>query len=145
MALADAVESPPDVCHRFATAISRGQLDAAVRCLTRDVCLITPDATAIHGRLAVRQVIAQLIERRARVEVRLAGLLIADDVALAHETWLIHSEPAGLEEFVQPTSPTSVLRLVEGGWKLAITAPWGLRGGSLLQGRPGFRQMSQGA
>jgi ketosteroid isomerase-like protein len=127
MAVADTVESPADVCHRFASAISRGRLDAAVRCLTRDACLVTPDGTAMHGREAIAGVLAQLIDARAEVAVEVTAVLRAGDVALAHERWQIRS--GGSEgEFVRSTRPTLVLRQVESRWKLAVAAPWGWGG-----------------
>ncbi|MGN6254354.1 MAG: YybH family protein [Solirubrobacterales bacterium] len=127
MTLADPVESPPDVCHRFATAISRGRLDVALRCLTRDACLVTPDGTAMHGREAIGGVLAQLIAARVEVSIEVAAMLRAGDVALAHERWRIRSH--GVEqEFVRSTRPTLVLRQVESRWKLAVAAPWGWGG-----------------
>lgn len=127
MAVADKVESPTDVCHRFTSAISRGRLDAAVRCLTRDACLVTPDATAIHGREAIAGVLAQLIDARAEVSVDVTAVLRAGDVALAHERWRIRSGGSE-QEFVRSTQPTLVLHRVESRWKLAVAAPWGWGG-----------------
>jgi len=124
MTLANAVASPRDACRRFAAAISRGRLDVAVACLTRDACLVTPDGTAVHGREAIAGVLAQLIDARAEVSIELAAVLAAGDVALAHEHWQISSGSPGAE-LVRSTRPTLVLRRVESQWKLAVAAPWG--------------------
>jgi ketosteroid isomerase-like protein len=124
MTLVSSAQSPHDVCRRFATAISRGRLDAAIACFSRDACLVTPDGTAVHGREAIAGVLAQLIDARAEVSMDVAAVLTAGDVALAHEHWRISSGGSGAE-FVRSTRPTLVLRRLESRWKLAVAAPWG--------------------
>lgn len=124
MTLANPVQAPHDVCRRFAAAISRGRLDAAIACFTRDACLVTPDGTAVHGRDGIASILTQLIDARVEVSIEVAAVLRAGDVALAHERWQIR--PRGAEaEFVTSTRPTLVLRRVESRWKLAVAAPWG--------------------
>jgi ketosteroid isomerase-like protein len=107
----------------LAKAIGAGDLDAAAACFARDACLVTPDSTAVHGRSAIRTILAQLIEARAEVDIELAGVLAAGDIALAHERWRIGS--GGGASFAQTSHPTLVLRRFGEEWKLAIAAPWG--------------------
>lgn len=120
-----AAASPRLACRALARALSAGNLDAAAACFAPDACLITPDATAMHGKAAIRALLAQLIEARAEVAIELAGVLAAGDVALAHERWTIRSGGAGGSRFAQSSYPTLVLRRVGEEWKLAIAAPWG--------------------
>jgi hypothetical protein len=65
--------SPPArrgaTCLCLPELLSAGDLEGATACFARDACLLTQDATAIHSRERIRPVLAQLIARRARIEV----------------------------------------------------------------------------
>lgn len=110
----------------FARALSVGDLEGATACFARDGCLITPDATAVHGRERIRSLLAQLVARRTEIEVELSYVIGAGEVVLASERWRVCSG-AGAEapRIEQTLNPTLVLRQIEGEWKLAIAAPWG--------------------
>lgn len=102
-------------------------MDAAATCFARDGCLITPDATAIHGRESIRRVLAQMVVRRTEIEVELSTAIGAGEVVLVHQRWRIRTgEPAG-DRFEQIANAIMILRRVEGTWKLSIAAPWGYR------------------
>lgn len=118
---------PSKACLAFPQAVSAGDLDAAATCFARDGCLITPDATAIHGRESIRRVLAQMVVRRTEIEVELSTAIGAGEVVLVHQRWRIRSgEPAG-DRFEQIANAIMILRRVEGTWKLSIAAPWGYR------------------
>jgi ketosteroid isomerase-like protein len=118
---------PEQSTRAFTDAINQGDLRAAAHCFALDACLTTPDATTIRGRDEIRPIIAQLIARGSRIEVQARSILVAGEVALASERWAIRSAGAEGAVFEQRSSPTLVLRLVEGAWKLAIAPLWGLR------------------
>lgn len=127
MKLADApTESPRIVrgCLPLVQSLSLGDLDAATACFARDGCLITPDATAIHGRQRIRPVLAQLIASRTEIKVEHSNVLSAGDVVLVHERWRMRSGADETQRIEQTLNPTLVLRLIEGDWKLVIAAPW---------------------
>ncbi len=111
-------------------ALVAGDLESASACFARDGCLITPDATAIHGRDRIRPILAQLIAQRIDVAVEISHVVGGGEVRLVRERWRIQT---GGEEarFVQVLHPTLILRRVESEWKLAIAAPWGWAGGRL--------------
>jgi ketosteroid isomerase-like protein len=111
-------------------ALGAGDLESATACFARDGCLITPDATAVHGRDRIRPVLAQLIAQRIDVAVELSHVVGGGEVRLVRERWRIHAG-AGSGRFSQILHPTLVLRRVEAEWKLAIAAPWGWAGGPL--------------
>ncbi|HEY5942885.1 MAG TPA: nuclear transport factor 2 family protein [Solirubrobacterales bacterium] len=118
---------PGKACLAFPRAVSAGELDAAASCFARDGCLITPDATAIHGRESIRRVLAQMIVRQTEIEVELSTAVSAGEVVLIHQRWKILSgEPAG-GRFEQSADATLILRQLEATWKLSIAAPWGYR------------------
>ena len=120
------LEAPGDVRERLglARALSDGDLGAALACFAREACLITPDATAIHGRDRIGPVLAQLIASGIEVEVESSTVVAGDGVVLACERWLVRSGVAS-SRFARTIHPTLVMRQVEGSWKLAIAAPWG--------------------
>lgn len=111
-------------------ALAAGDLESAAACFARDGCLITPDATAVHGREWIRPVLAQLIAQRIEVAVELSQVVSGGDVRLVRERWKVRT---GVESarFVQILHPTLVLRRIDSDWKLAIAAPWGWGGGRL--------------
>jgi ketosteroid isomerase-like protein len=114
--------SPRLACQALKRALCEGDLEAAISCFSPDACLVAPDGTEVHGTAAIRSRLAGLIESRAEVEIELAGVLSAGDIALAHERWSFRSEGEG---FGHAPHPTLVLRCVGAEWKLAIAAPWG--------------------
>jgi ketosteroid isomerase-like protein len=114
--------SPRLACAALKRALCEGDLDAAAACFAPDACLIAPEGTEVHGEAAIRARLAGLIEGRAEVEIELAGVLAAGDIALAHERWSFHPEGEGL---AHAPHPTLVLRRLGAEWKLAIAAPWG--------------------
>jgi ketosteroid isomerase-like protein len=119
-------------CLSFTELLSTGQLEAATACFARDACLLTQDATAIHSRERIRPLLAQLIARRAKVDVELSSVLVAGDVALAREQWTIQIDGVEGSRFEQTSRPTHILNRIEGDWKLALVAPWGCGAEHLL-------------
>lgn len=113
-------------CLSFVRALSTGDLEGATACFARDACLITPDATVVHGRERIRALLAQLVARRTEIKVELSTVIGGGDVILASERWRVRSGAGGEAPRVeQVLDSTLVLRQVEGEWKLAIAAPWG--------------------
>jgi ketosteroid isomerase-like protein len=115
---------PQDSTLAFTDSISRGNLDAATNCFTKDACLLTPDATTIRGREEIRPILHQLIVIGARIEVQESSIVRAGEVALASERWAFASGDAEGAPFARTLSPTLVMRRVEGVWKLAVAMPW---------------------
>ena len=120
-----AKSEPAESLHSFVAAVGTGDLLAAARCFTRDSCVITADGTAIHGREEVSKILSQLIACRTRIEVGQVAVRRAGQVALAKATWTMRRDGPGENEFSQASESTTVLREVEGCWRLAILAPWG--------------------
>lgn len=116
--------SPTGTCVSFARALSGGDLDQAAAWFARDACLITPDATAIHGRERIRAVLAQMVARGTEIRVELSSTVGAGEVILAHQRWRVRA--GNREARIQQTlNAVLILRQIEGIWKLSIAAPWG--------------------
>lgn len=113
----------------FLVALNAGHAQQAAACFARDGCLVTPDATAVSGRGAIAGLLAQLIDRNTKIEVRHSDSLCAGEAAIASERWRIQSGHTPKDAFTQEAKATLVLRAIEGEWKLSILAPWGWGGG----------------
>jgi ketosteroid isomerase-like protein len=123
------VAAPPTriACLALPKLIGSGNLDAATGCFTRDACLLTPDATAIHDREHIRPLLAQLISRRVRIEVEQSNVLVAGDVAYVRELWQV-SAHAGGSRYEHSCDPSLVLKRIEESWKISIATLWGWGG-----------------
>ncbi|HEY5943212.1 MAG TPA: DUF4440 domain-containing protein [Solirubrobacterales bacterium] len=119
--------SPYESTRAFADSISRGDLDSATSCFAKDACLLTPDSTVIRGREEIRPILRQMIASGSRIEVQESSVVLAGEVALGSERWVVTSAGSDGELFSRTLTPTMVMREVEGVWKLAVAMPWGRR------------------
>jgi ketosteroid isomerase-like protein len=126
-ALAEA-SHPRSTCLLFPALLNTAKLDGALACFGKEACLLTQDATAIHGRERIRPILAQLIARRAQIIVEMSNVLVAGDVAMAREHWRIGIDGVEGARFEQSCDPGLILHRIEGLWKLALLAPWGWGG-----------------
>jgi uncharacterized protein (TIGR02246 family) len=116
--------SPRESTRALAESISRGDLEGAARCFARDACLVTPDATVVRGREEIRPILRQLIASRSQIEVQESSVVLAGEVALGTERWVVTTPGSEGRSFTRSLTPTMVLRRLEGVWKLAVASPW---------------------
>lgn len=116
---------PRSTCLLFTALINTGKLDGATACFGREACLLTQDATAVHGRERIRPLLSQLIARRAQIAVEMSNILVAGDIAFGRERWAIGIDGVEGARFNQSCDTDLVLHRIEGLWKLALLAPWG--------------------
>jgi ketosteroid isomerase-like protein len=117
------VAGPEAVVRAFSSALRAGDLESASDYMAKDSCLVTPDATIVSGRGAIRGILAQLIAQRPEISIEPGTVLTAGDIAFVAQRWRLRLE-ASSPPYVQDVNPILVLRREEGDWKLAITAPW---------------------
>jgi ketosteroid isomerase-like protein len=115
-------------CLALPKLIGAGKLEGATRCFARDACLLTPDATAIHGREHIRPLLAQLIARHIQIGVEQSNVLVAGDVAYARELWQVSAQGATGSRYEHSCDPSLVLKRIEGSWKISIATLWGWGG-----------------
>jgi ketosteroid isomerase-like protein len=118
---------PDSALVSFTAALTRGDLQGASACFTREGCLITPDHTSVYGREDIAGVLAQLIAARTEIEIDRVVVRQAGEVALASGRVTMRSDGPEGTRFAQTCDPTMVIQKVEGTWKLAVIAPWGSR------------------
>ncbi|MGN6585961.1 MAG: YybH family protein [Solirubrobacterales bacterium] len=116
--------SPQESTRALAESISRGDLDGAARCFAKDACLVIPDATAVKGRDEIRPILRQLIASGSQIEVQESSVVLAGEVALGTERWVVTTPGSEGRSFTRSLTPTMVLRRLEGVWKLAVAIPW---------------------
>lgn len=128
--------TPRFACEELAAALNHADLEAALACFAPGACLVAADGSSATGEAALRPRLWELIANGAQVQIELFGVLVAEDLALAHERWTIsYGGQNGKRASRSPQSsqPTLVMRLIAGEWKLAIAAPWGAPASKPLQ------------
>lgn len=116
--------TPVETVRAFASALGRGDLEAAISCFAADSCFVTPDSTAVGGRGAIRGVLAQLISQRTKITIESSSSLFAGDIVFINQHWRIRVGGSPEAVYTRAVNPVLVLRRDEGNWKLAIAAPW---------------------
>lgn len=124
MAVITGARTPRESTRALAASISRGDLDSAARCFAKDACLLTPDATAVRGREEIKPILHQLIVTGSQIEVQDSSIVLAGEVALGSERWIVTSVGSEGSPFMRTLTPTVVLRQIEEVWKLAVAMPW---------------------
>lgn len=118
--------TPRLACEALCRAINTADREAALRCFAIGAGLVGPDGSISQGEAALRARLGALISAGAQVSVELRGVLVAGDLAFAHERWRISYAGKADRAAANAPGPTLVLRMIAGEWKLAIAAPWGL-------------------
>ena len=126
-AVREGARTPGESTRALASSITRGDLEGATSCFAKDACLLTPDATVVRGRGEIKPILHQLIVARSQIEVQESSIVLAGEVALGTERWVISSAGSEGAPFTRALTPTVVLRQLEGIWKLAVAMPWGRR------------------
>ena len=127
MAVIAGARTPRESTRALAASISCGDLDSAAHCFTKDACLLTPDATAVRGREEIKPILHQLIVAGSQIEVQDSSIVLAGEVALGHERWVVTSAGSEGSSFTRTLTPTVVLRQIEDIWKVAVATPWARR------------------
>lgn len=121
----------------LAEALNRGDVEAAAECFCADARLVTPDATAVHGREGIRLLLVQLVAVQTRIRVERSEAAYGFGSAVVTERWSVTSRGAEGRELRRTLEPLLVLRLVDERWKLAIAEPWRPSGKLIPPGRSG--------
>ncbi len=124
MAVIASARTPRESTRALAASISRGDLDGAAHCFAKDACLLTPDATAVRGREEIKPILHQLIVAGSQIEVQDSSIVLAGEVALGSERWVVTSAGSEGSPFTRTLTPTVVLRQIEEVWKVAVAMPW---------------------
>jgi uncharacterized protein (TIGR02246 family) len=120
-------DSPAALSAAFATAINARDIEAALALWIEDAAILRPDGQAVRGREAIGEALHALVDSGASVEVDVAELYAAGDVAVAVGTLTIKGTDAKGASYAQRSQSVVIYsRGADGDWRLAIDAPWGL-------------------
>ncbi|MBA3807676.1 MAG: SgcJ/EcaC family oxidoreductase [Solirubrobacterales bacterium] len=120
-------DSPAALSAAFAAAVNARDIDAALALWIEDAAIVSPDGQSIRGREAIGAALHALVENDASVEIDVAELYAAGDVALAVGSLTINGADAeGTPYSQQSQSLVIYARGADGAWRVAIDAPWGL-------------------
>jgi uncharacterized protein (TIGR02246 family) len=115
--------SPHEVSYQFADAINRGDLHAALALWAPGAAIVAADGGSVQGSEAIASVLGALIEHRTAVTIEVGSVYEAGAAAVATGTLTM----TALDGSSQRSRAVVVYeRAPDGGWRLAIDAPWGL-------------------
>lgn len=115
---------PQEVTRAFAEALNAAELDRAASLFAEDGCIVTPDATAVHGRGGVRAILAQLTASHVRLQIAQGNIYVAGSRALCSERWTFTYARKDARPFTRVSNSTVLLRCSGRVWQLSIVAPW---------------------
>jgi uncharacterized protein (TIGR02246 family) len=123
------VDTPADLLAAFLAAVNARDLDAAVGLWREDAVIVQPDGQPLRGREAVADALRALIDGGVELQTEVASIIEAGDVALVSGT-LTLGIPNGDGPYGRFTNRSSSVviykREPDGGWRIALDAPWGL-------------------
>lgn len=124
---AEAGVTPESVSRAFAEGISALDLEAAGACLAAEACLLTPEGTEVRGRAEAREALAQLTAIHSLIRAEAGRVLISGEMAVAAQRWKVSTRSSARDAAEQQDlSVMLVLKQGEGGWQVAVVAPWGM-------------------
>lgn len=119
--------SPQEVSAEFAEALEVGDLPAALELWHEDALMLRPDGQSIRGREAIAAALSALIANDVAVDIALAGVFAAGEVAVGVGTLTVSGEPPDGPAFSQRSQSVVVYaKDADGRWRIALDAPWGL-------------------
>jgi len=119
-------DSPQTLSRAFAAAINAGDVAAAVDLWIEDATIVQPDGQTTRGRDAIAGALQALVDHGVKLDIELANVFAAGDVATALGTLTINGTGANGESFAQRSNSVVVYSRGPDGWRIALDAPWGL-------------------
>jgi uncharacterized protein (TIGR02246 family) len=120
--------TPQELAASFAGAIARRDVEAALGMWGEDAAIVAADGSLVKGRSAIAEALTALVSNGTRVQIEIAQLLVAGDIAVATGSLTLSGDGAG-GAFEQRSDSTVVYaRGADGMWRIALDAPWGLPG-----------------
>jgi len=121
-----ATDTPEALAEAFTAAVASGDVGSAADLWLDDAKIIQPDGHAIEGRDAVIVALQALVDSGVQLEIDLARVFIAGDVAIVLGTLTLSGTSDEGEPFSHASKSTVVYSRRPDGWRIAIDSPWGL-------------------
>ena len=123
-----AAPTPDELPRLFAEAVNAGDTRAAMELWTGDAAMVSFDGSVLEGEGAVEGAVQALIEAGTSIEIDVERVFNAGAVALALGTLTMRGTDAAGRPFEARSSSMAVYARQDGGWRVALDAPWGLPG-----------------
>jgi uncharacterized protein (TIGR02246 family) len=121
-----ATDTPAALAKAFSAAVASGNVSSAADLWLDDAKIIQPDGQPIEGRDAVIAALQALVDSGAQLEIEIARVFIAGDVAIVLGRLTLGGIDGGDEPFTQAGESVVVYSRRPDGWRIAIDFPWGL-------------------
>jgi uncharacterized protein (TIGR02246 family) len=119
-------ENPEQLAHAFAAAIARRDVDGALAFWRDDAAIVAADGSLLRGREQIGRALQELVRNGTDVSVRVDRVFEAAGIALATGALTLSGDGADGHFEQQSDSTVVYVRGADGGWRIAIDAPWGL-------------------
>jgi len=123
-----AAPTPDELPRLFAAAVNAGDTRAAMELWTGDAAMVSFDGSVLAGEGAVEGAVRALIEAGTSIEIEVERVFGAGEVALALGTLTMRGTDGDGRPFEARSSSMAVYTRQDGGWRVALDAPWGLPG-----------------
>jgi len=119
-------DTPEELARAFATAINARDVPAAIELWTDDATIVQPDGKALNGKDAVAVELQALVDNDVRMEIDVANVFVAGDVAIVAGALTLNGTNEERESYAQRSNSVVVYTRGAVGWRIALDAPWGL-------------------
>ncbi|HEU4431139.1 MAG TPA: SgcJ/EcaC family oxidoreductase [Myxococcota bacterium] len=118
--------SPEDWPRLFTERLNAGDLDGVVALYAPNARFVTQSGETLSGLERIREVLAELIDARAKLESRVVHSVVVDDVALLYTDFRGTTPPsAGAAVELRQRALEVLRRQPDGRWKLIVGDPGG--------------------
>jgi uncharacterized protein (TIGR02246 family) len=119
--------SPEALSEAFGAAINARDVSGALELWSEDAAIIQPNGQMLRGRDAIGDALRALVENEVSLEIDVTNVFVTAEVAIAVGTLTMRGAGADGRPYEQRSQSVVVYgRGSDGGWRLAIDAPWGL-------------------
>jgi ketosteroid isomerase-like protein len=108
----------------FARAMVSRDALAAASYFSHAARMLTPDGTEVRGRLQIVEVLRQVTDASAELEISVGHSVVGEGVAFCTQFWRRRAPGQKAGGFDSQTTARLVLAVREEGWRIMIAAPW---------------------
>ena len=117
---------PEDVTPYISSAISAGDLDAAMKVYVADAVFVSKPGTTVRGHKGIRASLSEFMQLKLPIKATNKQILVSGNVALVISEWVMEGNgPDGKPLKLSGTSSDVVRRQADGVWRFVIDNPFG--------------------
>src|SRR5512134_355570 len=113
--------SPIDIVNELSSALSRGDVEAALMLYEPDAVLIAQPGRPARGSTELRAALEQFAALKPTLRTQAQSVVEVNDIALYIGRWKLHgTDPSGQEIAMGGESSDVLRKQPDGGWLIAI-------------------------